>query len=259
MTQNPTKIEPVAKEPVKRKRRGTAKLWIAGLFVGAVVHGAGLLLLRVDPEVVETPMTDYSFANLPALRGGEFETELLREQAILEDSAPLFLPTRWNSASAITVEALDQRLPELFSLFPVRFSYGEADFGQGAIQIRNPVLNTSTLTTLDRSSRLPFGQEDTEEPTLGKRFAVVEAVRPGSRELMLSETVDGKEAPATGGQIWAPMEFLLHIENVGLIGDPVLLRGSGVEEIDSYLREATMELLHERMPTSGYFQITAGP
>ncbi len=245
-------------ERTSEGKTGLGRFWAAGLCAAVLVHVAGLVLFRVDGEEVAREEADYSFANLPALEGGEFDTELLREQSILQDSAPLFLPTRWNSAAFPAVQALEQRPPELFDLFPARFSYGEADFGQGAIKMSEPALNVTTVGAMEVRRRIPFGRVDAEIPELAERFAVVEVARAGGEALVYSETVGMDGAPAAG-QLWAPVEFLAHVENIGRVGELVLLRGSGVDEIDRFLREAVLAMLQERMLETGYYRVTSGP
>lgn len=229
------------------------------LIAALAVHVAGLLLFRVDSHSAKPVEADYSFASLPSFEGTEAEISLLREQASLGDSAPLFLPTRWNSASAPVVHALEQRPPELFELFPAHFSYGEGDFGLRAIEAEEPRLNPDLLDALGGAPRLPFGRGMVEAPSLAPRFAVLEVVRPDGGEVVLVEVLPVEEAPAAARQLWAPAEFLVHVEKVGVVGEPVLLQGSGVEEIDQALREGLRATLRKQMLGRGYFRVLAGP
>jgi hypothetical protein len=247
------------KLPGGRQTRRTKVLWAAGLILAAGVHVVGLVLFRVDGIQAETTEADYSFASLPWMGGAEADVELLREQAYLFDSAPLFLPTRWNSASLPTVRALELKPPDLFELFPARFSYGEADFGSRAIEAKVPVLNLATLDTLDSATRIPFGRDRVEQPRLSPRFALLEVRLPGSPEVVLAEPVGAEGAPRAGRQLWAPAEFYLHVEQVGVVGELVLLAGSGVEEVDLFLREEIRRLLRARMLDGGYYRVLAGP
>lgn len=244
--------------PRAKRNQRTHLLWGAGLAVALAVHVAGLLLFSVDSKPGEAVKADYSFASLPSFQSTDAEMDLLLEQAFLSDSAPLFLPTRWNSAFAPVVRALEQRPPELFDLFPARFSYGEGDFGLRAIETEEPELNVALLDALGGTPYLPFGRESVGAPSLTRRFASLEVARPGE-EVVLVEVLPEEDAPAGAGQFWRPAEFLVHVENVGVVGEPILLEGSGVEEIDQALREGIRSILRERMLDSGYFRVVAGP
>lgn len=242
----------------KSKKRGRL-FWLTAVAAALAIHAVGLLLFQVDDETTQEAEVDYSFVTMPSPFLNESGGELLREQASLFDSAPLFLPTGWNAASSPAVNALEQRPAELFDSFPAQLSYGETDFGLGAIvnlKTRSPL---QTLERFSDRSHNVFGRAEVDHPKLSRRFALLEVVDSSGGKLVLSSPVPMEGAPDEGGQLWEPAEFLVQVEAVGVLGDPVLLRGSGLEEVDQYLRDSLRRLMRERMLATGYYRVLAGP
>lgn len=242
-----------------RKRSRVAARWGVGVAAAVLVHAAGLFFLRVDPMEEEISEADYSFASLPWMGEEEAQGDLLREQAYLFDSAPLFLPTRWNAVSSPVVRALEQRPPELFNSFPAHLSSSEDEHGLGEMETDDPVSPAISLEAFGRAMPMPFGRNPVDLPNLERRAALIEVRKPGEEELILAEWIPVEDAPERAGELWAPSEFLIHVENVGVVGEPVLLSGSGVEEVDLFLREEIRQLLRDRMLEVGYFRVVAGP
>ena len=101
------------RESVSRSQQMVSPMLRIALLVGVAVHLAGFLFLRV----VSNPLPDrepeaafVQFLSSQMLAGDAG----LEEQAILFDSAPLFIPTRWNASSQIFagIEGEDWRLPD---------------------------------------------------------------------------------------------------------------------------------------------------
>ncbi len=88
-------------------------LWV-GLLLGVALHLAGFLIFRV----VSSPLPDRE-ATRPYVEyvsaGSLASDRELEEQAVLFDSAPLFIPTRWNASQVISFDAADtlrEQFPE---------------------------------------------------------------------------------------------------------------------------------------------------
>lgn len=234
-------------------------IWLTGLAAALAVHAAGLLLFQLRDDESPAPEVDYLFASLPSIHWQEAQGDLLREQAYLFDSAPLFLPTRWNSASSPVVEALEKRPAELFSSFPARLSYGESDFGLAAMAKVEPEPPLQSLKSFIDKTHTVFGRGPVEQPELDSRFAIIEILDPARGEVVMRSPVPGEGAPVVNNRFWRPVEFLMQVESVGRVGEPVLLEGSGVEEVDQFLRAALLRLASEQMLAVGYYRVSAGP
>lgn len=231
--------------------------WLGGLAFALAVHVAGLLFFQVGKEDSALEDIDRSFVSLPSSM--EADGDLLREQAYLLDSTPLFLPTSWNAASSPAVEGLERRPGDLFDSFPVRLSYAETDFGFGAISSVEPGSTLENLAEFPDRSHVTFGRAEVSAPDLASRFALVEVVGPSGGEPVLTLPLPEEGAPEAEGQLWKPAEFLIQVTPVGLTGEPVLLEGSGVEAVDEFLLESIEDLTHEQMLEPGYYRVLAGP
>ncbi|MGB0415928.1 MAG: hypothetical protein ACPGKS_03695 [Coraliomargarita sp.] len=102
----------VGLRPSRSQRLLSPVLWLA-LMLGVAVHLAGFLIFRV----VSNPLPDREpeGAFLKFLSAGSMASDAdLEEQAILFDSAPLFIPTKWNTSSRIFagVEGSDWQFPD---------------------------------------------------------------------------------------------------------------------------------------------------
>lgn len=241
----------------KEARRSQRLFWLAGIAITLAVHSVGLWLFRVGESEVPPPRADYSFVSMPPPADGH--DGLLREWAYLFDSSPLFFPTGWNSAFLPTAEALSRKPADLFDPYPARLSYGERDFGLGAIvSARSDSLPESLQTFGDRAHQA-FGLEEVKQPKAAARWAMLEVIDVATGEVILERAVSGEGAPAGGERLWSPAAFWVQVEAAGTLGEPVLARGSGDESIDAHLRQAVVELFQETLPPPGYYRVVAGP
>src|SRR5690625_553931 len=151
-------------------------IWLSGILIALSVHAAGLLLFRVEEEKTEQPEAEYSFVSLPP--GGEFEGDILHEWAYLLDSSPLYFPTRWNLASGPEIRALEERPDPLFASFPARLSYGDRDFGLGAIVTARMESPLEGLRAFGDFTHTVFGEGRVELTAARERFALLEVLAP---------------------------------------------------------------------------------
>lgn len=241
------------------KKRSSRIIWITGLTAALAIHAVGLLLFQVGKEEVSPLEPDGFAVSLPSILWQEAQGDLLREQAHLFDSAPLFLPTRWNSASSPEVRGLEQSPADLFNPFPARLSYGEADFGLGMVRgVEGKPLVESLKVFVDRTHTL-FGRGPVDQPGLSQRFAVIEIVDPSREEVVFRSVVPPTGAPVVSNRLWRPVDFLMQVEAIGMVGEPVLVQGSGVEEVDQFLRGALSQIMNQQMLAPGYYRVSAGP
>lgn len=243
----------------RKKNQPARVFWLSGLAIALFVHAIGLLVFKVEEKEAAAPEVDYQFASLPSIPWQEEQGNLLREQAYLQDSAPLFLPTRWNAASSPVVRALEQRPVDLFEPFPARLSYQESDFRLGTFAEVRQESPLESLKVFRNRTHTFFGRGRVPQPELSPRFALIEVRDPGDGRVVLSAPVPGEGAPSLPNRLWRPMEFLLQVEAIGLVGQSVMLEGSGVEEVDQFLRRALRRVVSEQMLDIGYYRVTAGP
>jgi hypothetical protein len=238
--------------------------WIALVLVLAGIFTAGLLL-AVKFVSLPTPPPAKILAPRSggigiAATDGATGSALLKEQALL-DPDPLFLPTEFNAS--------ELRLPELvrgepgatFQAVSAKYAYSLA---AASITFPEPVAipaQSVDSLTYGRTQNMyeVLGRFDREETALPARFAVIEVVQTQTGRVVLSAPLI--EGPALlASSDWRPLELLASVDATGLIGLPVLARGSGVEAIDTFFRSYLAKQFHlgERLPP-GFYAVRIGP
>ncbi|MEO0508280.1 MAG: hypothetical protein AAF065_00290 [Verrucomicrobiota bacterium] len=222
-------------------RGGRAKLFSPvlrwALLLGVLVHLAGFWLFRVVsnslPERLDQPPF-LSFLDDQSL----IDDVGLEEQAMLFDTAPLFIPGYWSAASAALPQQLnpasnvfsdfEPEIDLLAELQPPRI------FLSGDFEVEEP----EDLLDL-RFWRLfqHFGQRDTIAPAFEnwEAFAEVEVIDSSGANTgdeVRTYSVDF-EPSVTVSVAERPVIFHLGVSMPGLpIGRPVMKQSSGVNEVD---------------------------
>jgi len=235
---------------------------IAGLAVlgGLAVHLSLLLVLRIElPEPPAPFPRQMEIHFIGDLHSGS--DPLLQQQALLFDSAPLFMPTRWSAAGDLSGVASLQDATRVFSPFPPELRLPHA---------RLPQVADSGTAGPEHALRLPA------EPAF-----ILAGVRhpPGSipgadhsgpqlRALRLDRTGAGAPAdlalPAAlrslaPGALWTPARFYLQLSGGFVAGEPVLSQSSGFSEWDQVLQDFIRSLDFHRLFSDGYFQVSVFP
>jgi hypothetical protein len=94
------------KSATHRSQKMISPLLRVGLLLGVALHLAGFLIFRV----VSSPLPDREAARpyVEYVSAGSLASDReLEEQAALFDSAPLFIPTRWNASQVIAFDSRD--------------------------------------------------------------------------------------------------------------------------------------------------------
>jgi hypothetical protein len=191
----------------------------------------------------------------------------LIEQAVMQDTTPLFLPTERNAR----VSDLPRREPgkRFLDNDSLKLRFGDA--GLRLLQALPPTvtLNGKTPGAASpedalgtggfRQSVLGFGRMDVKITFLPSRGGFIEIMATASGGLVLAEQLPGNAAPPTDKE-WQPMEFLAAIDEAGLVAPLVLTEGSRVEEVDTYFRKFLSRTFRigARLPP-GFYRVIIGP
>ena len=101
------------RETSSHSQRMVSPVLRIALLLGIAVHLAGFLIFRVvsNPLPDREPAAAFVQFLSTGLMAGDADLE---EKAILFDSAPLFIPTRWNASSRIFtgIGVVDRQLPD---------------------------------------------------------------------------------------------------------------------------------------------------
>ena len=199
--------------------------------------------------LAETPDSGIDFINLSSKK-------VQSDQALLEDSAPLFLPTRWNaSASPRTVHVgIPIYPPELHSKnSPLLVQGPKLPFAPPPSNNISDWLRTPFSTfSLGSNQTSPSGNS-------GYNAGMMVINRVGGVGDRQSFPIPAELLGKSKTGIWSPVEFFYTIENLTALGLPVQTRFSGAPELDEALSRFVQQKVSGNGFSSGYYHITAYP
>jgi hypothetical protein len=180
----------------------------------------------------------------------------MRDEAILFDLAPLFLPTKWNS----TQKESPRQEPGSLDPYPPKYAFGDNELRLPARAVTVPATPTEALAAEPGGSSFPgFGRSPGAILPLAARGGFVEvfAASDGKQVLAMALRDANPPAPSTGW--WRPPEFLVAVDPSGLVGPLILTAGSGSGEVDEYYRNYLAEnfRLGDRL-RPGFYRVSAG-
>ncbi len=184
---------------------------------------------------------------------------LKKNDAVLTDPTPLYLPTEWN-AGQNALPANTQREPGgSFQGYPAKLSFAETDLD---LNFPPPVVvpaRPADALAADRSGQsfLGVGQADTTINQLADRKAFIEILDAKSGQRLLNQPVADANPP---NGAWEPLEFLIAIDTIGLVGPPVLTESSRVAAVDGYFQNYLVKTLRvgQRL-APGFYRVSIGP
>ncbi len=184
---------------------------------------------------------------------------LKKNDTVLTDPTPLYLPTEWN-AGQNALPANTQREPGgSFQGYPAKLAFAESE-----LKLRLPAPVTvparpADAVALDRSSQsfLGVGQVDQVVTQLTDRKAFIEIVDSKSGRQLFSQAIGDANPPAGA---WEPLEFLVAVDPMGMVGPPVLTESSRVAAVDAYFQNYLVKTLHAGQRLApGFYRVSIGP
>lgn len=190
-------------------------------------------------------------------QGEGTEGKVLQERAKFFDPTPLFLPTAQNFRSGGLPPRLMTQPGQIFADYDAKFHYGD---GVPELASSAAAAPESYADIIARANEVPFaglGELEIRREPLPERVALIEIKSLQGEQLSQSHTVEGVQPPKLG---FGPMEFLVAVGPAGLIGDPVLLSGSGMPEVDVFFRDYLVSSyrLGARL-APGRYRVRVGP
>lgn len=181
---------------------------------------------------------------------------ILQERAELMDPTPLFFPTQWNYGQR-PVDVGQRQSGQIFGSYEAKLTVNEqslAPFGAEVVQV--PERPTDLLKQGNEAPFAGLGQMSNPKPTLPVRASYLQVRKLGDLEDTLTQPLEGIQLPRLD---FAPVEFLVLVGSAGLISDPVLVSGSGWDEVDNLVRSylATSYHLGERL-SPGRYRVVVG-
>ncbi len=236
----------------KIKRR----VWIFLLF--ALGAGGGWWLWTGSK--ISVPVVEPKVEN-PAIRlatsQSEIGNEVLREQARYLDPTPLFFPTEWNYGHVALKEDMKRQPGQIFELLPPKFVDDQIAKAYGTEQ-NPPSGNLSEVAASGNEAPFAgFGTREIAPPVLADRdgFLEIESLKDG--KIIVAQALE--KIPGIKAD-FVPLEFLISVSPAGLVADPILINGSGREDLEVLLRTylAKSFRIGERL-VPGKYRVLIGP
>ena len=223
--------------------------WLAAGFATTII-GFGLLFWFEVPSA----STDHAAGSSP------LETlvvqRVVADEAALLDKTPLFLPTSWNTSIK------DVSLPAtggVFADFPSAFAFNEGDHGFGVLRADQEGFNGAILNVEGPNSAfLSFGQKAQNLQVTRRAVGYLEvySAKDGIAVICEALTLD----LPSGTINWSPIELMAVVSAAGLVGPPISITRSGLEEVDLYFADFLVEVFRigEKL-SPGVYRIVVGP
>jgi hypothetical protein len=240
---------------------GERRIWaLAGL--GALLSAAFVLWLfsRASPPPLpaalprRAPAVDLTRLDRRAV------DDVVREQAELFDPTPLFLPTRLNAQPSHLAVGVALEPGTAFAAFEPQLIFDEnsltaLNFPSVVAMPARPV--EALAVGMPPRPLLGFGRIDLMAEPLPARGGYLEVSEAGTGNPVLAQPLTELPPPAEN---WAPLEFLVAVNNMGLIDPPQLAHSSGSDAVDAYFRAFLTEKLRlgARL-RPGFFRVCIGP
>ena len=229
------------------------------IITGITIYVLAFLTFHVEVPSIETVDFSEPYIQYPSPEEKKIN-QLIREQAELYDSAPLFLPTSWNYVTNVETLSLEVHSSSLFPTYEEKWTISDE-------MLKPNISSGVSIITRARDSLKyeywdlfsTFGEGKYKENWMSLRMGWVEVYDMLNNKIVRSESLpenidELKELP-----LWAPLEFLITIDNLGPIGEPLLLKGSGSETIDAILRDYILEPVFGARLVPGYYKVSIGP
>ena len=181
--------------------QSAAGRWLVSAVVAVLAVAAVLSLFRLPAISAPQVSVPRPLLTLQTFSGANTASD---EKNLLTDPTPLFLPTKWNAAQKITVNA---EAPRKLTDYPPTFS------GSSPEQILPPPV-TVPASPLEVDAPTPplygFGRHDVEIPSLKPRGAFLEIVAEGTGRKVLSRALPDAAPPGENAWQLTRRESLQH-------------------------------------------------
>lgn len=229
--------------------QSAAGRWTVSFVAAIAVVSAVLGLFRLP--AISAPQAPAIPAPQLILQWSAGKDGAVDEKNLLTDPTPLFLPTKWNATQRISVN-IDA--PRKLGDYPPSFSARSPDqILPPPVEIPAPLDSGSPMAPLHG-----FGRHDVEVAPLPARGAFLEIVAEGTGRKVLNRALPDAAPPAENG--WQSMEFLVGVDDAGLIATLEPTKLSGSVEVDRYFQRYLAQTLRAGQRLApGFYRITVGP
>ena len=207
--------------------------WVA---VSAVVALVLIAVVAILPPIKEGQRVVNAVV-LPSLGLARIKigsaTELLTEQIVAYDPAPLFIPSPMNSSDTQLPVGIRPGALGPFSDLPAKFTKREPLEFPSQVKIPSSPVEALRRTEL-HDSPLAMGRVESVEANIENYSARVEVLKLGRWESVFEIRLPKESAPAV--EDWQPVELMGAVTRAGWCGELVVTVSSGIGEIDDNFR-----------------------
>ncbi|HUG11813.1 MAG TPA: hypothetical protein VMM36_12400 [Opitutaceae bacterium] len=231
---------------------------VAAVIIGVGGHVAALALVRLDIQASPAPVRKGGYVSI--VHGQSVSGNLVvSEQLEYLNPEPLFMPTAWNAGEQPLPQELRRQPDQAFQSFDpqMTFSSSRLDpvFAPSGVAFEDPI----RALDLGGSPRFAnVGRREVASVSL-ERQAFIEVRRVGDGGLELAGPLS--DMPQGVVEVsWAPISFLIAVNEVGLVGSAMIEAGSGNTEVDDAIRSylGSRYRLGNRL-NPGFYRVTVGP
>jgi hypothetical protein len=229
--------------------------------IGVHILGIGLFLRSLQPPPAPAGPPETFLAALPPREGPV--GGMLAEQALLGDSEPLFLPTRWNAGTPPPSAG-----PPLLEM-PKPFGMPESELSLESMAVftaparADPELSgdaaapARTLAFWDHFDGL--GRAEKRPPALPRRSGYLRVEEAGTGRVVARAPLARFPGEAFPDKLWSPARFMVLLSDAGVGARPQLVESSGEAEVDERLRALVRDYVVRLALAEGYYAVTVGP
>jgi hypothetical protein len=229
--------------------------------VAFLVHGVALFLFNLPREDRQTgPVRVAPIVFLSP--EGEGQGRLLDEQLEFSDTAPLYFPTRWNVANAENIRLPLKSPGDIFPSYEPRLYGSDLSAGQ-LVDLPEPGVDSTSgaLASFKPEFTRAAGRVDRMIAVPEPRIGMVEVfdIRNGNKVFETPVAPSGGVA-SLDDVVWRPARWVVLMDAVGQIGDAMMTRSSGSDQVDAVLQDLVdggLGLDKELVP--GYYLVQVGP
>lgn len=245
------------------KPGGQVGIWVVATVIGAGVVAAMFFLIRVPlVEKGTSPPAARGEAAMPvgiARFEGEAADQVLKDEALLRDPSPLFLPSRWSASGDVLREDAWREPGTAFRGYEAKLKFAEAELALQMPAVAAVPARVAEVFAVGGEKRpfRGFGQTGATPEPLPERAAFLRVMSAGDGEQVMAQPLAEARPPI---EMWQPLEFLVAVDVTGVIRPPVLMESAGVAAVDSYFQAYIVDVLHlgERL-APGFYRVGIGP
>ncbi len=239
-----------------RTQKALSPVLRVSLLLGIGIHLAGFLVFRVVSVPLPARKESSAFVQYVPVQTME-EVSELKEQAMLFDSAPLFIPTRWNAAQEVyevgpegasgSFPDFEPEIDVLGTLESGRFSLATDTTVEAPIDLlASPYWDFFEDFGVRHEAVVPF-----RDPQ-----PVAKVAWSGGASMELRPELPGDGFP----ELLGPVTYYLRISAAGrAFGGPVLEQSSGNEAFDGAVLDWLKKTSVLAQLPAGYLEITVYP